>query len=214
MSSERRRSFRIDNAVALVYKVVSEKEMQRNGANIKQGGFPPGGISASLFGMEAEIKGRISRVRQKSAETAAALDLLNNKLNALINLIPLIEDKDQNPFDQPVRTSNVSASGIAFVNEEALEENTCLYVKLVLAPDYYYVAAYARVVRCLEMNNPRDGFRYRIAVEFTLLSDQHKDLLVKYTMSRELAYLRARRMATEASETGDHAEVANTEIDD
>ncbi len=61
MSDERRKSFRIDNPVALLYKVVSEAEMQRSAAEIKEGGFLPGGMSATLFGMEAELKGRINR---------------------------------------------------------------------------------------------------------------------------------------------------------
>ena len=200
MSAERRTSFRIDNPVALVYKIVDEKDVQRNAAEIKDGGFLPGGMSATLFGMEAELKGRIGRVRQRSPEIAQSLELLNNKLNALINLMPLLQGEEENIFEQPMRKTNVSASGIAFVNEEPLEAGTNLYLRLVLAPDYYYVAAYAKVVRCQPMKNPRDGFSYRIAVDFTLISDQHRELLVKYTMSRELALLRARRMAAEASE--------------
>jgi len=203
MSDERRQSFRIENPVALVYKVVSEEEVQQNAAEIKQGGFLPGGMSATLFGMEAELKGRISRVRQKSMEVAQSLELLNNKLNALINLMPLLQEQEENIFQQPMRKTNVSATGIAFVNEEELAEGAFLYLRLVLAPDYYYIAAYAKVVRCQPMRNPRDGFSYRVAVDFTLISDPHRELLVKYTMSRELASLRARRMAAEAAETKD-----------
>ncbi|MDH3645475.1 MAG: PilZ domain-containing protein [Gammaproteobacteria bacterium] len=212
MSADRRQSFRIENQVALVYKVVSEDELERNAADIKQGGFLPGGMSATLFGMEAELKGRIGRVRQTSAEIAHSLDLLNNKLNALINLMPLLQEDEENIFQQPMRHTNVSASGISFVNEEELAAGACLYLRLVLAPDYYYVAAYAKVVRSQPMRNPRDGFKYRVAVDFTLISDQHRELLVKYTMSRELAQLRARRMAAEASEF--ETEDADTETAD
>ena len=205
MSEERRKSFRIDNPVALVYKVVSEEEVRKNTAEVKQGGFLPGGMSATLFGMEAELKGRINRVRSSSLEVAQSLDLLNNKLNALINLMPLMQEQEGGIFEQPMRKTNVSATGISFVNEEELEAGTNLYLKLVLAPDYYYVAAYARVVRCQPMRNPRDGFEYRVAVDFTLISDEHRELLVKYTMSRELAMLRARRMAAEAAESEEEA---------
>ncbi len=200
MNRDRRQSFRIDNPVALVYQVVSEQDVKRNAANIQDGGFLPGGVSATLFGMEAELKGRINRVRRKSVEVAQSLELLNNKLNALINLMPLLQEQEENILEQPMRKTNVSATGIAFVNEEALEEGAYLYLRLVLAPDYYYVAAYAKVIRSEPMRNPRDGFRYRIAVDFTLISDQHRELLVKYTMSRELAMLRARRVAAEAEE--------------
>ena len=200
MSDERRKSFRIDNPVALIYQVVSEDEMRKNAAEIEDGGFLPGGMSATLFGMEAELKGRISRVKRSSLEVAQSLELLNNKLNALINLMPLMQEEEGGIFEQPMRKTNVSATGISFVNEEELEAGTCLHLRLVLAPDYYYVAAYARVVRCQPMRNPRDGFAHRIAVDFTLISDEHKELLVKYTMSRELAMLRARRMAAEADE--------------
>lgn len=201
MTDERRQSFRIDNPVALLYKVVTEAEVRKNAAEIKQGGFLPGGMSATLFGMESELKGRISRVKRSSIEVAQSLELLNNKLNALINLMPLMQQQEGDIFEQPMRDTNVSATGISFANEEEFPADTNLYLRLVLAPDYYYVAAYARVVRCWPMKNPRDGFKYRVAVDFTLISDEHKELLVKYTMSRELAMLRARRIAAETAET-------------
>lgn len=200
MSDNRRTSFRIDNPVVLVYKVVTRRDMQRSAASVREGGFMPGGVSATLLGMEAELKGRLARIKPRSAEIAHTLELLNNKLNALINLLPLMGEQEQNIFEQPVRKTNVSATGIAFMNEEALEEGGYLYLRLLLAPDYYYIAAYARVVRSEKVNSTRDGYRYRIAVEFTLISDQHRELLVKYTMSRELASLRARRMAAESAE--------------
>ncbi|MBT8144765.1 MAG: hypothetical protein KJO55_08690 [Gammaproteobacteria bacterium] len=202
MSDDRRRSFRIDNPVVLVYKVVSEKEMNKRAASVRQGGFMPGGVSSTLFGMEAEFKGRIGRIRHKSAEVAQALTLLNDKMNALINLMPMMQDQDsgQNLFEQPMRRTNVSATGIAFPNDEELASGTCLRLRLLLAPDYYYVAGYARVIRTTPRKDPRDGFEYRVAADFVLISDQHKELLVKYTMSRELAMLRARRLAAEASE--------------
>lgn len=200
MSDNRRQSFRIDNPVVIVYKVVSKREMQRNAASVRDGGFLPGGVSAALLGMEAELKGRLARIKPKAAEIAQTLGLLNDKLNALINLLPLMSEQEQNIFEQPVRKTNVSATGIAFFNDENLDEDAHLYLKLLLAPDYFYVAAFARVVRCEPLRRPRDGFNYRVAVEFTLISDQHRELLVKYTMSRELALLRARRMAAEAEE--------------
>ena len=200
MSDNRRQSFRIDNPVVLVYEKVSKREMQRNAANVRDGGFMPGGVSATLLGMEAELKGRIARIKPRSAEIAHALDLLNTKLNAMINLMPLISESERNIFEQPLRRTNVSASGLAFLNEETIEQDSYLYVRLLLAPDYFFVAAYARVVRCDPLRRPRDGFKYRVAIEFTLISDQHRELLVKYTMSRELADLRARRLAAEAEE--------------
>lgn len=197
---DRRKSFRIVNPVVLVYKVVSRREMQRDMVTIKNGGFMPGGVFSALFAMDAEFKGRVARIKQKSAELAGALELLNNKLNALINLMPLLEDQDEDIRDQPLRETNLSATGVAFANEEPLEKGTYLYLRLLLAPDYYYVAAFARVVGCSEVRRPKGEYRYRIRVEFTVISDQHRELLVKYTMSRELAGLRARRLAAEAEE--------------
>ncbi len=212
MSKNRRQSFRIDNPVVLLYKIVSERDMNRNASSIREGGFLPGGVSSTLFGMEAELKGRVARIKHKTPEVAQALELLNNKLNALINLLPMMQDQEENIFEQPMRKTNVSATGIAFVNEEHLEPETCLYMRLLLAPDYYYIAAYARVVRSEKRARPRDGFRYRVAVEFTLISEQHREMLVKYTMSRELAMLRARRMAAGGDgETRQAAEHTSTE---
>ena len=189
---ERRKWFRVDNPVALSYEILEEQEMQQRIAELKRGGFPAGGISATLFGFENEIQEKLANVRRNSPDVAKVLELLNDKLNALVNILPLLEDDEENLIDQPLRDGNLSASGIAFANEEELAPGTPIFLKLVLAPNYNYVEAYARVVRTTTRENSRK-YPFMVAVEFLMITDAQREMLVRYTMAKETEILRARR---------------------
>jgi len=187
----RRQAFRVNNALILDYEVLSEEEMQAR-IQAARHGAAQGGVSGMLLQMDNRIRDRITRLRQRVPEAAAVVEALNEKLNALINMLPMIQSPGQRLDDQAWRDGNVSAAGIAFMNEEALAGGTCLYVRVMLAPSYYFVEGFARVVRCEPHEDGR--FRHRVAVHFEMISDEQRELLVRYTMNREAQLLRARRL--------------------
>jgi c-di-GMP-binding flagellar brake protein YcgR len=191
MPLNRREWFRVSNPLVLDYEVLSESEMQERMQAVRHSGFAAGGIGSMLMQMENRIREKITRLRQRLPEAAAAVEAVDEKLNALINVLPMLHHPGERLDTKPMRDGDLSASGIAFVNQEALAPGTCLYVRLMLAPSYYYVEAFARVVRSDPHEDAR--FPHKVAVRFEMISDEQRELLVRYTMSREAQLLRARR---------------------
>lgn len=190
-NSNRREWFRIDNPLAIDFRVISEQEMNEGIAVLESGGLPPGGASAMLFGMESEIDARLHILSHESPAAADALRLMNDKLNALINVLPMLAGDEPALTEEPLREGNVSASGMAFVNTTEVPAQTCLYVRVALAPNYSYVETYARVVRCEARDDPQ--YPFHVAIEFTYMPQTQQELLIRFTMNRQSEALRKTR---------------------
>ena len=147
-TGNRRQAFRVANPLMIDYEVLSEPEMQERIHAVKRGGFAPGGVQSMLAQMDNRIRDKLTRLRQRLPEAAAAIEAVNEKMNVLVNLLPMIQHPGQRLDDKPLREGDLSATGIGFVNEDPLPIGTCLYMRVMLAPSYYYVEAFARVVRC------------------------------------------------------------------
>ena len=189
--ANRRQAFRVSNPLVLDYEVLSEEEMLARMRDVKRGGFAHGGVGSLLSQMENRVRDRLTRLRHRVPEAAAAIEAVNDKLNVLINLLPTIQHPGERFEERPLRDGDLSATGIAFLNDEPLAIGTCMHIRVMLAPNYYYIEAFARVVRC-ELH-AGGGFHYRIGVQFELISEEQRELLLRYTMSREAELLRARR---------------------
>ena len=136
MPGNRRQAFRVNNPLVLDYEVLSEEEMRVRMRDTTHGGFAHGGVSSMLAQMDNRIRDRLMRLRHRVPEAAAAIEAVNDKLSALINLLPMIQEAGDRLDDRPVREGDLSAGGIAFVNQEPLAIGTCMHIRVILAPDY------------------------------------------------------------------------------
>jgi hypothetical protein len=136
-------------------------------------------------------------LRESAPGIAECLELLNNKVNSVLELTSVFKDPDDNILEQAPRDCNLSASGIAFANQEALEAGAIIFLRMVLPPDYTYVNAYARVVRSEPLPEPRGDYRHMVAAEYAFLLDRHRELLIKKIMSKESLALRLRRASAD-----------------
>ena len=190
-TGNRRLAFRVENPLILDYEVLSEEEMHKRINAAKHTGSL-GGVSSMLSQMDNRIREKLARLRQRVPEAAAVVEAVNEKLNVLVNLLPMIQYPGQRLDDRPWRDGDLSARGIGFVNEEYLAIGTFLYLRVMLAPSYYYVEAFARVARCDPHPDPHHP--HFIGVQFEMITEEQRELLVRYTMNREAQQLRARRM--------------------
>lgn len=198
LAQERRNYFRVDDCVLLHYRQVSDAEMQEGIGQLKQEGFAHEGMASMLVAMESRLTGLFSTLRETAPQAAECFELLNNKLNSVIDFLPVFKNPEDKLLNQPPRQCNLSASGIAFVNEEMLEQDTKLLLRLVLPPDYTYLSAYARVVRCEPLPKPVEDYRYTVAVEFVFLLERNREALIKKVMQRQSHTLRLRRELLDA----------------
>ena len=194
-ASDRRKYFRIDNSVLLSYTIVSEQEMQEGIRELSSGGFPKGGISTALMEIEVQLQGAMSKLQQKNKELQTVLELMNVKVNALLDMLPIVGNRQDSLLDSEPTQVNISASGISFPSNEAIAPGSKIQLRLVLAPNYQYVTAFASVVRCAKSEG-KSEYEYEVAAEFTFMLDRFKEIIIKYAMHKQSAQLKLRRMST------------------
>ncbi len=193
--SDRRDYFRVDDKVFIEYEVVSDHQMSVGVQELARGSSGELGLSAALLRMEGELTAVLSTMEPKAPEAARAIGLINNKINALVSLLPVLQNPENNLLTKPVRRCNLSASGIAFPNNEELPTGTKLLLRMVLPPSYYYVVAYAEVIRCTPARKLKEGGKYNVAVRFTFLLDRYREILIRHSFMREKQVLKERRIA-------------------
>ena len=200
---DRRNFFRVDDQALLVYQMVSVDEMDAGIRQLEGGGFAPDGLASNYTAMDARLTGLLESLKESAPGIAECLELLNNKVNSVLELSSIFKDPGDHILEQAPRECNLSASGIAFVNEEALPADAIIFVRMVLPPDYAYVNAYARIVRSEPLAEPQGAYRYMVAAEYAFLLDRHRELLIKKIMSKESLALRLRRAADDSQAAAD-----------
>src|SRR5262245_25991464 len=89
-TGNRRLAFRVENPLILDYEVLSEEEMHKRINAAKHTGSL-GGVSSMLSQMDNRIREKHARLRQRVPEAAAVVEAVNEKLNVLVNLLPMIQ---------------------------------------------------------------------------------------------------------------------------
>jgi len=196
-AKDRRSFFRVDDQALLVYRIVSKDEMEAGIRQLEVGGFAPDGLASSYTALEARLIGLLESLKESAPGIAECLELLNIKVNSVLELSSIVEDSNDNILEQLPRDCNLSASGIAFVNQEALKADSIIFLRMVMPPNYAYVNAYARVVRSEPLPEPQGNYQYMIAAEYIFLLDRHRELLIKKIMSKESLALRLRRASAD-----------------
>lgn len=188
-SQERRRYFRVDHSILLSYETVDEQEMQNGIRHMNAGGFPEGGFSTSLLEIDNQIQASLNKFKREHHEVRNAIELLNIKVNALLDLLPIVGNKTDQILNSEPTTVNISASGISFLVDRPIPPQTKLRLRMVLPPNYQYVTAFANVVRCEQSET-----HFVLAAEFVFILDKFKEILIKYAMQKQSAQLKLRRL--------------------
>lgn len=180
--TERRRYFRIEEHVILLFREVADGELP-------DGVEPPSApftLAAQLELLSRESRALMRRVERESPAIAEYLKLLDRKLEligrSLVATGPELADCDP-------RAVNLSASGIAFGAERPYAPGQMLEIKLALLPNLAGMVAYGRVVYCQDHPDP-EGPPYRVGVDFVGLNERDRELLVRHITQRQSRRLR------------------------
>jgi c-di-GMP-binding flagellar brake protein YcgR len=118
--------------------------------------------------------------------------MVNDKLDMLARAFSIAESEMAN---WPPQKVCLSAGGISFEAQAPLPIGTQLKVTMVVFPSLVHVIALASVVRCRPSSSQEA--KHRVAVEFTDIADQDRELLIQHIVQRESHRLRARRIDAE-----------------
>lgn len=181
---ERRRYFRIEDEIILVYRPVPLEEVpepeqfqSRFGDHLS--------LPSTLEYLSRESQVPLRLIQRDYPEVAKYLEILERKIQLLAQAFMI---SHHHLIDQPTCKVNLSASGIAFDAEQAIAQGQVLELKLVIPPALVGILTFGKVIYC----QPGDG-RYRVGVDFLALRDQDREFLIRHIIKRQLSLLREQR---------------------
>ncbi len=184
----RRRFFRIVDALGVSYKVMSEAEMA---VSNDEGSAPSPFVDTCsiMKGYNEQLTQALEAVATKDPDTACAIEQINKKFDALLMMLEL-DSLISSKTCHKVEEASISASGIAFPVEETLEPETLLALDLVLRPSSKRISAVGRVVSCSPLS---DGDLFYLRVDFNDMSKKDRETLIQHIVQRQGSLLRELR---------------------
>jgi hypothetical protein len=190
MSEERREYFRIDDEIALDYRLISQGEAERLREKIQSRLVDRFTAASSFTATSRQMTHVIHKVQNQSPELARCLQAIDQKLNMIAQLF-VSEEIDL--YEQPTREVNLSAGGVAFRVQHEIKIDSLLELRMVLLPSLVGILTISRVIQCERADDGNLRFPWEIAVVYEHLRETDRELLVRHIMSRETQQLRTRR---------------------
>lgn len=175
-NEERRRFFRIIDAVSITYRQLDEPSSSSD-----QG--PPRDLISKY---NDGIKKMLGDMYKAEPDTAKVLDLLNKKLDLFFSLVE-VSDQGHGEEVLDIEEASLSACGIAFAVNESFKPDTRLLLKLFLKPSNDEVEAEGRVISCQPIGNAQDNY---LRVEFSEMHYQGREKLIQHIVQRQGAMLK------------------------
>lgn len=104
-------------------------------------------------------------------------------------------DNGESMYNPPAKehkkavSKNISGSGMCIVTNEELPEGTIIWVAMELDSDSH-IDTMCKVVRCVKIDEFTKKSRYEIGLDFTCISPQDEEKLVKYIFSQQRELLK------------------------
>jgi c-di-GMP-binding flagellar brake protein YcgR len=172
MNDDRRRYFRLNDTLALAYRVLT-----------------PESEAPSLEDpLQAQIQTCMAQLAHTQPALVELLELLDQKWTRALQL--------RDPVAQPLKTHsvNISACGLAFVHQQALPVGTQLRLDIQLLPDTAPLQAQASVLAC---DPCLGGYCWRLV--YTCISHEASERLIQHLLKRQREQIQATR-ATPAAD--------------
>jgi hypothetical protein len=191
VQAERRRFYRIDDSVALTYRLVPEDDLQDILEGFEDGLPNRFTLHANFVATSHQMRKLLEQISDEAPHVGAYLEALNRKLDLLAKLIAV---QSTEVPDRPTRRVNLSAGGMAFHAPDPLPRESTLEIKLVLFPSYIGILTYATVVDCHRDESAQADFPYRVGVDFTHIREPDREVLVRHVLRKQAAWLRELRL--------------------
>jgi len=194
----RRRFFRITDAIQVAYEVIDEAstleslKIDRNEVMID--------AIALIDQHDEDINQTLSELGESAPIAAKAITALNDKIDTLLSLLELDNIIVQKKL-QRVEAASISACGIAFPIAEIMGVGQTLKLMMRLEPANIKLNVIGRVVDCNAL-----GEEYYLRVEFVDMSDIGREQLIQHIMQRQGALLKSLREQVETVDNRDSFE--------
>lgn len=192
-NEERRRFFRIDDDINLYYKVLGPNPVNDT-SYVSTDILGSCSLASALDMLSQEAKVLMRRIETRDPDVADYLKLLNNKIEIIAQTM-MLQGTDFG--EQTTRNVNLSASGLAFDNDEELKMSDYLEVKMVLSSIAAVILVNAKVVYCKKNIDSEQSNKpsYMIGLDYVNIQDQDRELLIKHIVRRQMQQIRASKEA-------------------
>jgi len=185
MPEDRRRFFRIDDAVNLYYRIVDEQTVL-SASNTSDDVLSSCSLVTALDVLGQESRVVMYRIEKKDSEVAEYLKLMDSKINLLAQAV-LQQSNDMS--ESKVCNTNLSASGLAIEVDSEVKKDEFIEVKLFLSSCVSVILLYGKVVYC-KKNTEKGASNYQIGVDYINLKDDDREILIKHIVKRQMQQIR------------------------
>lgn len=187
-SEDRRRFFRIDDAINLYYKIVDEQTVITASKTTDDVLSSCSLITAlELLGQESRTV--LYRVEKREPEIAEYLKLMDSKIGLLAQAVI---QQDNSLSESKLCKTNLSASGLAIEVDTPVNEGEFLEVKLFLSSCIAVVMLYGKVIYCRKVDK---SSTYQIGIDYINLKDEDREILIKHIVKRQMQQIREKKVS-------------------
>ena len=180
-AEDRRRFFRIDDAINLYYKIVDEKTVI-SASKMTDDVLSSCSLATALDVLGQESRVILHRIEKREPEIAEYLKLMDSKIGLLAQAV-LQQDNDLS--QSKVCNTNLSASGLAIEVETPVNEGEFIEVKLFLSSCVAVILLYGKVIYC-----KKNADSYQIGIDYINLKDEDREVLIKHIVKRQMQQIR------------------------
>lgn len=184
--AEKRRYFRVDDTISLLFRVVDESKIAA-GSHLSHDILASCGLTAALEVLNQECAQLTPRLERRAPEVYEYLKLLDSKIQLIAQAVAAPKHEFS---EHDKREVNLSASGLAFCNEQAIAEGTVLELRMLLTSCLAVIVVYARVMQCSADAEQNPDRPFRVCAEYININEEDRELLIKHVIKRQMQQLR------------------------
>lgn len=185
---ERRRYFRIDDEIILIFKEVGQGVVPNPEDFKNEEILDAFSLSSALDFLTQESRVQLKKLERRQPDAAEIIKNLERRIDLIAQKLLVNETQSSDRSTQEV---NISAAGIAFDADNVLEPGTVIQLKMILPPSLVALMTYGKVVYC-NTNANEASFGHRIGVDFLSLREQDRELLIRYIVKRQIEQIKNR----------------------
>ncbi len=171
---ERRRYFRINETVGITYHVLEGDDANN----------APAEHAPDILGLVSKQDQRIEKllleIADENPKVAELVTVFNQKLERVVSQL-VMESRLMGRIARRVREANLSACGVAFQNDESIQEGARLKMELTLYPSESSMILHGIVVGC--QKDETDGWYWRI--DFYGMTESLQEALIQHVVKSQ-----------------------------
>ena len=150
-----------------------------------EGGFEVVAVLLSRISSAASQSGSATILKSESSRVAECIEILNDKLAAVIEQLPEMRESKASLARSEPLTCEIGADGMAFPVQKHIEDGTKLALRFLLESDNRYIETFCRVVRSVDpAEDTVSTHPFGVAVEFEGMKPSQKEILIQHLFNR------------------------------